>query len=118
MKSFKEKLVFFIFALVGAGLIVGGAFFISSNNKFKETAVQTQAEIIHIDTDYDSDGETSHTVYVEFEDNLLYNIFNCSTMQEVIYEYFSLCQASSRIFQCRSRSGYRRFEKKRNSKQN
>lgn len=67
MKNFKEKLVFLIFALVGAGLIVGGAFFISSNNKFKETAVQTQAEIIDIDRHYDSDGETSYTVYVEFE---------------------------------------------------
>lgn len=74
MKTLREKLVFIIFAIVGAGLIMGGAFAISSNLKFKETAIKTQATIMDIDTHRDSDGDTSHTVYVEFEvDNNTYD---------------------------------------------
>ena len=74
MKTLTEKFIFIIFALIGAGLIMGGAFAISSNEKFKETAIKTQATIVDIDTHTDTDGDTSHTVYVEFEvDNNTYD---------------------------------------------
>lgn len=73
MKTLAEKFIFTIFAIVGAAIIMGGVFWISSNSRFKETAIETQATIVDIDTYRDSDGETHHTVYVEFEvDNNIY----------------------------------------------
>ena len=47
MKKIKEKFAFVIFAVFGIGTIILGACIISSNNKFKETAVPAQAKIIY-----------------------------------------------------------------------
>lgn len=69
MKNFSENLVFTIFAFIGIIIIVGGIFLQISNTNFKKTAIKTQAEITDIITRRDSDGDTSHIVYVEFEVN-------------------------------------------------
>lgn len=55
-----------IFALIGVLLICGGIYMSISNSNFKKNAVETKAKITRIDTSRDSDGDTNHSVSVEF----------------------------------------------------
>ena len=62
-----EKLIFGIFAIVGALIILGGFKLQDVNTKFLEIAQTTSAQITDIDVYHDSDGDSHHTVYVEFD---------------------------------------------------
>lgn len=62
-----EKLLFSIFGIIGALIIFGGFKLQESNTKFLEIAQTTMAEITDIDVYYDSDGDSHHTVFVEFD---------------------------------------------------
>lgn len=69
-----EKLLFGIFAIVGALIIFGGFKLQESNTKFLEIAQIANAEITDIDIYHDSDGDSHHTVFVEFDvDNREYS---------------------------------------------
>lgn len=61
-----EKILFGIFAIIGALIIFGGFKVQESNTEFLEIAQTTMAEITDIDVYHDSDGDSNHTVYVEF----------------------------------------------------
>lgn len=89
-----EKLLFGIFAIVGALIIFGGFKIQESNTEFLEIAQSTSAIITDIDVYHDSDGDSRHTVYVEFNvDNTEYsgtlNEYNSSmyTGKEVTVYY-------------------------------
>lgn len=72
--KFTEWFLAIIFTLVGAGIIVGGIFSANSSSKFKETAVETTAEVISVNTYTDSDGDIRYTVYVSYTvDGIKYN---------------------------------------------
>lgn len=72
--KFTEWLLATIFALVGAGLIIGGIFSAVSSSKFKDTALETTAQVISVSKHTDSDGDTSYTVYVSYTvDGTMYN---------------------------------------------
>ena len=59
-------LIFLMFATIGVILFgIGIALFVSDKN-FKSTAKETEAKITDIYTSRDSDGDTSHTVYVSY----------------------------------------------------
>lgn len=64
MKS--GKFTYAIFALIGALIVFLGIKLHQSNVKFLETAQTTTAEIVDIDVEYDYEGESDYTVYVEF----------------------------------------------------
>lgn len=55
-----------LFAFVGAVFLVIGILVHSNNTKFMETAKSIEAEITDIRVGYDSDGDTTHDVLVEF----------------------------------------------------
>lgn len=67
--KFVEWFMAIVFALVGAGLIIGGIFTIVSTVKFKETAVQTTATVVNVDKHKDPDGDTSYRVYLTYNAN-------------------------------------------------
>ena len=62
-----EKLIFGIFAIVGALIILGGFKLQDVTTKFLEIAQTTNAQITDIDVYHDSDGDSHHTIYVEFD---------------------------------------------------
>ena len=62
-----EKIVFGLFALIGAILIIVGIIMQKNNSEFLETAESTNAEITDIATSHDSDGDVHHSVFVKFE---------------------------------------------------
>lgn len=64
--KFTEWLIAIVFSIVGAGIIIGGIFIAISSLKFKETALETTAEVISVSKHTDSDGDTSYTVYVSY----------------------------------------------------
>lgn len=64
-----EILVASLFAIIGGLFLVVGIGIHSSNTTFLETALTTEAEIVDIRVDYDSDGNVDHDVFVEFEVN-------------------------------------------------
>lgn len=69
-----EWLLATVFALVGVGLIIGGVFSVISSSKFKNTAIETTAEVISVSKHTDTDGDTSYTVYVSYiVDGTMYN---------------------------------------------
>lgn len=57
-----EKIVFGLFALIGAILIIVGIIMQKNNSEFLETAESTNAEITDIATSHDSDGDVHHSV--------------------------------------------------------
>ena len=59
-------IVFLVFALVGLGLLIGSVFLFLDNMRFMDAAKETTATITDIYTSRDSDGDTSHTVYVKY----------------------------------------------------
>jgi len=72
--KFSEWLIGIVFALVGAGVIIGGIFTVISTVKFKETAVQTTATIVSVSKSTDSDGDTSYKIYLTYNvDGEMYN---------------------------------------------
>lgn len=72
--KFSEWIMGIVFALVGAGFIIGGIFATSSIAKFKETAVQTTATVVSVSQHTDSDGDTSYIVYLTYNvDGEMYN---------------------------------------------
>ncbi len=72
--KFTEWLLAIIFALVGAGLIIWGIFSVVSSSKFKDTALETTAEVISVSKHTDSDGDTNYTIYVSYTiDGTMYN---------------------------------------------
>ena len=64
-----ENVGFVIFAIIGAIIIVAGAYFMKSFNDFKKTAVETSAVITNIERHRDSDGDINYTPIVRFEVN-------------------------------------------------
>lgn len=69
-----EKLLFGIFAIIGALIILGGFKLQEVTTEFLEIAQTTTAQITDIDVYHDSDGDSHHTVFVEFDvDNKEYS---------------------------------------------
>lgn len=67
MKTYHFLKIFFgIFALIGIGMLAGGIFWIGHNLAFRQTAVEVPAQIIDIETYYDSDGDSQHHVWVAY----------------------------------------------------
>ncbi len=66
MKKFM-KIFGGIFFAVGLLILTVGIFLLVSTNRFLKTAVETTATITYIDSRIDSDGDTNHTVTVEFK---------------------------------------------------
>lgn len=62
-------ILFIIFAIIGIIFAILGGRLLQSAIKLKRTAIKTEAVITDIETKRDSDGDTSYTVYVEFEAN-------------------------------------------------
>lgn len=72
--KFSEWLIGIVFAIFGAGIIIGGIFTTISTAKFKETAVQTTATVVSVSRHTDSDGDTTYKVYVTYSvDGEMYN---------------------------------------------
>lgn len=67
--KFSEWFIGIVFAIVGAGLIIGGRFIIISTAEFKETAEQTTATVVSVSKDIDSDGDISYRVYLTYNVN-------------------------------------------------
>lgn len=61
-----ERFISILFSVLGLAIIVGGIFLQIANNAFLKSAKETSATITAIETSRDSDGDTNHTVYVEF----------------------------------------------------
>lgn len=70
MKTYKFPVIFLsIFSITGLIFLISGIIWMISGVKFKETAVEISAEIVDINTYEDSDGDTSHRVYVNYSFN-------------------------------------------------
>jgi hypothetical protein len=67
MKNKQLKAIFIIFALVGFGLLLGSVAVHINNANFAKDAKEAIATITRIETYHDSDGDTRHNVFVEFE---------------------------------------------------
>lgn len=76
------KLVGMIFMLVGIGMLIGGGFWLVRDINFIKQADVVQAEITRITERRDSDGDISHTVYVQYE-------YNGESFSERLSEYSS-----------------------------
>lgn len=63
------KLFGMVFMLVGIGMLLGGGFTVVRDRNFVAQADMVQAEITKITEYADSDGDVSHTVYVQYEYN-------------------------------------------------
>lgn len=68
MKKQKIKL-FFLCLICGIVFLCIGIYFTSKTNKFKEYGVQTQAEIVLIESNYNADDEEDFVVYVKYTVN-------------------------------------------------
>lgn len=84
------KLIGVIFTLVGIGLLIGGSFWLVRDINFVKQADVVQAEITKITERRDSDGDISHTVYVEYE-------YNGERFFEKLSEYSSSMYEGKRI---------------------
>ena len=62
-----EKIIFSIFAIVGALIILGGFVVQQEITDYLKTAQTTTAEITDIDVYRDSDGDYNYNVFVEFD---------------------------------------------------
>jgi Protein of unknown function (DUF3592). len=60
------KIIGWCFAIAGALFIAVGIFFYKKDADFKNNSVETMGIITKIVSSYDSDGDSSHNVYVEF----------------------------------------------------
>lgn len=68
MKKNGFLFIFFgIFGLVGIGLLIGGISWMKSGLDFKQNAVEVTAEISDIESYRDSDGDTHHNVFINYE---------------------------------------------------
>uniref|UniRef100_UPI004057985E hypothetical protein n=1 Tax=Acetatifactor sp. TaxID=1872090 RepID=UPI004057985E len=68
-KNFFTYIFFGIFALTGIGLLIGGFFWMKSGIDFKNGAVEVVAEISDIESYRDSDGDSHHNVFINYEFN-------------------------------------------------
>lgn len=70
MKQKKAVMILLvIFAIVGIIFAILGGRLLQSAIKLQKTAIKTEAVITDIETKRDSDGDITHTVYVEFDAN-------------------------------------------------
>ena len=65
-KWHKSILANVMFAIIGIGLILGGAVWLMAIGNFKKTAVKTEAVITSIKIYEDSDGDTQYDTIAEF----------------------------------------------------
>lgn len=89
-KSGPSKLMGIIFMLIGIGMLVVGAFWLVGEINFVKRADVVQAEITRITERRDSDGDSSHTVYVQYE-------YNGESFSERLSEYSSSMYEGKRI---------------------
>lgn len=67
--KFSKCCIEIIFALLGAGVIIGGIFNFISTAKFKETAVQTTATVVSVSKQYvrsSSGNTTKYKIYLTY----------------------------------------------------
>lgn len=64
-----EKVIFAVFAIVGAVMIVASIIFGIKGFREKNSSVEIEAVIDRIDVWYDSDGDERHDVYVSYDYN-------------------------------------------------
>lgn len=70
MKRGNFTFIFFgIFALIGIGLLCGGIAWLANGIEFKQTAIEVTAEVVHIESYRDSDGDRSYRPYVTYSVN-------------------------------------------------
>lgn len=62
-------LVFLIFALAGAGMLIGGFVFLGNSLKFRKIAVEVTGTITEITSRMDSDGDVHHAIRVSYSYN-------------------------------------------------
>lgn len=65
-KRKKKTSINWIFAVIGAALIITGSVLLARAESFKKNAVETEATITKIESYEDSDGDTQYNVLVEF----------------------------------------------------
>lgn len=63
------KIFYVIFLILGIGFCIASIFFIKSGKEFMDKAVEITGTISLIEIDHDSDGDTTHNVYVNYEYN-------------------------------------------------
>ncbi len=66
-KDFTEKILFGVFAIVGAVFLIVAIAMVCVQIQFKQNADPVTAVIDRIETHRDSDGDYSHSVYVSYE---------------------------------------------------
>ena len=61
-----KKLLVFLCLISGVIFLLAGFYLNSRTSEFKKNGIETQAEIVRIEKDYDTDGEEKITVYVKY----------------------------------------------------
>ena len=70
-----KKLLIFLCLVSGVIFLSAGIYLNSRTSEFKKNGIETQAEIVLIEKDYDTDGEEKITVYVKYTvENTTYTI--------------------------------------------
>lgn len=98
MKKNTFQFIFFgIFGLAGIGMLIGGFFWLTNSLEFKKDAVEVIAEISDIESYRDSDGDTHHKVFINYEfDGETYTDVRLSEYNSSMYvgkEITILCRA-------------------------
>ena len=84
----RTLLIFYIlFPLIGIALLIGGWFFLMRTVRFHKTAVEITAVITTIDSYRDSDGDTHHRVYIDYDfDGVHYGDVRLGEYSSTMYE--------------------------------
>lgn len=65
-KNFFPAVVFLLFGIIGIGMLIGGFILLGSSLRFRGTAVEVTATIVEIQARQRSDGDVTHTAYVDY----------------------------------------------------
>lgn len=65
-KSYFPAVIFLLFGIIGIGLLIGGFIFLGSSLRFRDTAVEVTGTIVEIQTSQHSDGDVTHTAFVDY----------------------------------------------------
>ena len=79
-----KKLLIFLCLISGVIFLLAGFYLTSRTSEFKKNGIETQAEIVLIEKDYDTDGEEKITVYVK------YTVENTTYTRKLDYYSFTL----------------------------
>ena len=79
-----KKLLVFLCLISGVIFLSAGFYLTSRTSEFKKNGIETQAEIVLIEKDYDTDGEEKITVYVK------YTVENTTYTRKLDYYSFTL----------------------------